>query len=329
MDLNFYVNNKVDELFQNIEFLKREFNFSTLNRKPTILIVDDNSVYLKIITKTLKQHSIFDGANIISVNTSNQAFNLCKEYKPDLMLLDVEMPNKNGFQVLEELKKDHETKDISVIFITTHETTEIESFSLISGGLDFIPKPINPKVLIARVLTQLKLKFQADLLKELAFLDKLTGIYNRRYFENQLDIEWSRAIRNKESLSLLMIDVDSFKSYNDHYGHLKGDMVLKEIATAMNKIVKRPGDIVARYGGEEFMCILPNTNLSGAIKVAEDFKKAILELNIEHIKSNLGIVSISIGLVEKNDNDLLEEFINNTDKKLYEAKNSGRNCIKY
>lgn len=243
------------------------------------------------------------------------------------MLLDIVMPDMDGLETCRRLKMDPLTRDLPVIFITSQESPQEETTALNTGGVDFITKPINPAVVRARAKTHLTLKAQSDFLRSLAFLDGLTGVANRRRFDEYLDAEWRRARRSKAPLSLILGDIDNFKHYNDHYGHQAGDTCLQTVAKALSGALKRAQDLVARYGGEEFACVLPDTDQNGAVLVAETLLRAVRDLDLPHEGTPPGIVTISLGIAsmfasgEAEPKDLLAQ----SDARLYEAKEGGRN----
>ncbi len=180
-------------------------------------------------------------------------------------------------------------------------------------------------------ITQSKLKATTEKLNEISNIDALTGLYNRRYFDDALKKEWNSALRLKSSIVLIMIDIDFFKKYNDTYGHLQGDKCLKEVAEAIKNHAKRPRDIVVRFGGEEFMLLLPETKMDGAIRVAERILSGIENMKIEHSASPINqVVTVSIGVtsVIPDQNISVESVLEKADKALYTAKNDGRNCIR-
>ena len=227
--------------------------------RPRLLVVDDQPINIQVM------HQIFASKYQVFMATSGQqALDFCHKTPPDLVLLDVVMPGMDGFEVCQALKGEPSTRDIPVIFVTAHTDAAQETRGLDVGAVDFISKPVNPAVVRARVKTQLTLKFQSDLMRKLVFLDGLTGVFNRRYFDQQLAVEVARSSRAKSPLALIMLDVDFFKRFNDHYGHQAGDDCLREIAATLKESLRRPADLVARYGGEEFVCILPDTVFADA-----------------------------------------------------------------
>lgn len=244
--------------------------FSPRNKKPTMLVVDDQPLNIRLI------HELFNEEFEVFMATDGiKAVKKAQELLPDLVLLDVVMPNLDGFEVCRILKSNPVTSAIPVIFITGNfnEADEITGFEV--GGSDFIHKPINPVITRARVKTQLALKQQSDRLRSIALTDGLTGVANRRSFDRELASLWRQAQRNQLPLSLIMLDVDYFKRYNDHYGHQAGDACLQQIAEAMQQPLNRPQDFVARYGGEEFACILPATDAAGARYIAEQLRREV------------------------------------------------------
>jgi diguanylate cyclase (GGDEF)-like protein len=290
--------------------------------KPKLLVVDDQPINIQVMFQA------FAGDYQVFMATSGeQALTVCKNNPPDLILLDVVMPGMDGFEVCAKLKTDASTAHIPVIFVTAHTDAAQETHGLSVGAVDFIAKPVNPDVVRARVKTHLTLKFQSDLLRKLVFLDGLSGVFNRRYFDQQLATEWSRSIRGNSPLSLILLDVDFFKLYNDRYGHQAGDDTLRMIAVTLKAALRRPADLVARYGGEEFACILPDTAYEDALAIASDLERQVRAKAIAHESSTVcDVVTISVGLAtrEGNTDGDAAALIGLADHMLYEAKHSGR-----
>ncbi|MBV8379379.1 MAG: diguanylate cyclase [Paucibacter sp.] len=263
-----------------------------LGRRPRLLVVDDQPVNIQAL------HQLFaSDCQVLMATHGAQALALCRDKLPDLVLLDVQMPGMDGYELCAQLKNDPLLSRIAVIFVTARDQAEDETRALETGAADFITKPFNPAIVRARVRAQLTLKLQADLLREMAFIDGLTGMHNRRHFDERLDVELQRALRTRTPLALLMADVDFFKRYNDAYGHLAGDDCLRRVARALKSSLRRPGDVLARYGGEEFACILPETDLPGALGVAQKLEAAVRALHMPHQHSDVGpIVTISLGV---------------------------------
>jgi diguanylate cyclase (GGDEF)-like protein len=292
-------------------------------RRHRLLVVDDQPVNIQALYQAFcADHQVF------MATSGEQALALCETRQPDLVLLDVVMPGMDGHEVCRRLKANAATGDIPVIFVTAHNDVAAETRGLELGAVDFISKPINPAIVRARVKTQLMVKAQADLLRGLAYIDGLTGVYNRRHFDERLASEWVRAARNDTALSLILLDVDFFKRYNDRYGHQAGDECLRRVAATLKAGFKRPGDIVARYGGEEFVCLLPETELDGALVLARQLGEQIHAQQMEHAESLVApFVTISLGVASMRQlaGGSAAALLHEADAQLYLAKASGRN----
>ena len=266
-----------------------------------------------------------------------------RDSAPDLVLLDAEMPGMSGYQVCEIMKADPDLADIPVIFVTGHNGTEFELRCLEMGAADFIAKPISEPLLVARVKTQLRVKRLTDELRSIATVDALTATANRRSFDSALQREWRRCLRSNEPVSMLMVDVDHFKLFNDRYGHPAGDGCLRAVAQALRGASQRPGDVVSRYGGEEFAMLLPQTPRCGAAHLAHRVLDAIQQLGIPHEASvTAAHVSVSIGLGCYDEDSACwvahsvesrfisdvtrqaADLVHSADKALYAAKRAGR-----
>jgi diguanylate cyclase (GGDEF)-like protein len=257
-----------------------------------ILLVDDDPGSIQLMSRMLQ------GVGSLRFATNGtDALRLAKEATPDLMLLDAEMPGMSGFDICRALKSDPMLADVSVIFVTCHSEPafEVQGFAL--GAADFIAKPVSAPLLVARVETQLRVKRMSDELRRIATVDVLTGVANRRRFDDALEQEWRRSRRSSEPLALLMIDVDHFKLFNDRYGHPAGDTCLRSVAQALCGTSLRPADLVARYGGEEFAVLLPQTPRSGAGHVAQAVLEGVAALAIAHDESPTARnVTVSVGI---------------------------------
>ncbi len=298
---------------------------SSITKKDKILIVDDSPANIQIINNILKDdYEIFFGTD--GTSGLKKAYDI----NPDLILLDVLMPDMDGYEVLAKLKSDLTTRDIPVIFITALDSVEQEIKGLEAGAVDYITKPIVGALLKARVKTHLELKKQNDFLKKLTMIDGLTGIANKRRLNEYLE-KWYRILLRKQlPLSVFMIDIDYFKLYNDTYGHLAGDDCLKQVAEAIRNSLKRPYDLAARFGGEEFACVIPEASVKDAIVIANRIKESIDDLKLEHKSSPISpFVTISIGGVSKipDELDKHNEMLQKADEALYKAKQNGRNQI--
>ncbi len=294
--------------------------------RPRILIVDDEKMNLKVLADVLKNEY-----SLILARSGVQALKyIYDNAAPDLILLDVMMPEMGGYEVIKHLKEDHKTKNVPVIFVTALDSIEDEEHGLKLGAVDYITKPFSPPIVQIRVRNHLRFIHQYRLLDQLAHLDGLTEIPNRRRFEEVFKNESARAARNGTRLSLAMVDVDFFKQYNDHYGHATGDAALQAIAKSLQAILKRPADLVARYGGEEFVMVLPETDAEAGKSLAERARLAITDLKIPHAYSKAAAhVSVSIGVVTvglDNSSDPLD-MLKQADQNLYHAKQNGRNRV--
>ena len=295
--------------------------------KTSVLIVDDSPANVKVLCRTLE-----NDYQIKVASNGFEAFTIANsEDPPDLILLDVIMPEMSGFEVCSKLKQSQKTKNIPVIFVTgvSNESDETKGFNL--GAVDYIAKPFSPPIVKARVKAHLELKRSRDILENLSTVDALTGIANRRRFDEYYNGEWKRSVREATQLSLIMMDIDFFKLYNDNYGHSSGDECLKRVAKCLDGLVHRASDLLARYGGEEFVCVLPKTNLRGTVQIAEKMRKRVEKLQIEHRHSTISdYVTISLGTATYLPNKQLgaEKLINEADKCLYSAKAEGRNRSK-
>ena len=291
-------------------------------RRPRLLMVDDQAVNIQVLYQAFATDH-----QVIMATSGQQALALCAAQQPDLVLLDVVMPGMDGHEVCRRLKADPATRNIPVIFVTAQNDEAAETLGLELGAVDFISKPINSKIVRARVRTHLTLKAQTDLLRQWVYIDGLTAVYNRRHFDERLAAEWGRAVRSGAALSVVLLDVDFFKRYNDRYGHQAGDDCLRRVAGALKTALKRPGDLLARYGGEEFVCLLPDTDRAGALTVAELLGEAVRAQQIAHAESTvLPVVTVSLGVCSKRQNHdaTPAALLSGADAQLYIAKSLGR-----
>jgi len=288
----------------------------------TILIADDEKTNLDILGSILSP--IY---NLIISRSGARAIELAKERQPDLILLDVLMPDMTGFDVIEKLKESEITARIPVIFITGLSNDEDEERGFFLGAVDYITKPFNKAIVKARVNTHIRIVDQMRTIEQIGLVDMLTKISNRRGFEERLKVEWNRALREKTSISILVMDIDKFKNYNDTYGHQQGDAALKAFADTASKSLMRGVDFAARWGGEEFIILLPSTNIDGAAEIAERVRKNVEAVSIptdEGIETKI-TVSIGVCSIVPTPNDFIKDFIEKADRAMYRAKQEGRN----
>ena len=293
-------------------------------KKPTILVVDDMTTTLLLLHDLLK-----DTYEVKIAKSGTKALEILESPNDiDLILLDIEMPDINGYDVCKRIKNNEQTKNIPIIFITGRTSQEDEEYGLSLGAIDYITKPFNKTITKLRLKNYLELKMKNDMLEKLSMYDALTNIRNRRFFDETFEKTFSEIKRDKKSLAVLMIDIDFFKPYNDNYGHGQGDETLRKVAKALEKTIKRASDFVARYGGEEFVILLKDINKDGVEAVANNLLNAIRELKITHEFSKIeNYVTVSIGVSYYNSSsDITKlELLLKADETLYNVKNSGRN----
>ncbi len=313
----------------------------------SILIVDDRQENLVSLESVLKPL----GVTVVKALSGNDALRAALHSCFIMAVIDVRMPGMDGYELAGLLRAQPENRDMPIIFLTAADYNEQLVFKgYESGAVDYLFKPLNPQILLSKVGIFLEVHRQRKALAEkvaelqlvkeeleqanrrllnLSYVDGLTGVPNRRYFDEMLQQEWRRAVRDKHALSLLMIDVDGFKAFNDHYGHLEGDSCLRDIARNLAAAVKRPGDVLARYGGEEFVVMLPDTEMEGARIVAEDMRASIARLSIPHacsIVQNRDCVTVSLGVATAHPTIGMDSaiLIEAADTALYKAKRGGR-----
>ncbi|MGE5320831.1 MAG: diguanylate cyclase domain-containing protein [Hyphomicrobiaceae bacterium] len=295
--------------------------------KPRILIADSgpaSPILARIMAQECLIHTVPSPAQI--PETARQA-----DRRPDLILLDVMAPGREGLEVCRQLKADDMTQSIPLILITDRDNAEDEACALLLGAEECIIRPFRLDVVEARIRNQIRVKRRNDMLERCANQDSLTDVANRRFFDLTLDSEWRRGHRDMQPLSLVMVDIDCFKQYNDLYGHREGDHCLRQVAKAMGRALTRPGDLLARYGGEEFAAILPNTDLEGARLMGEQLRRAVMALNIPQQRPDSARqVTISVGCasMRPSANLTCHSLLQAADDRLYLAKHSGRNCVR-
>lgn len=313
-----------------------------------ILVVDDTKAIQDFLKIVLAKAGFTD---LLFANSAAEAFEKLGIHDPqggssevDLILMDVVMPEVDGMEACRKIKENSRLRDIPIIMVTGMEETKGLQPAFDAGAIDYIKKPIDRTELAVRVRSALLLKKETDArkaaleqleeankkLRILSSLDGLTGIANRRAFDEFLEREWRRSLRREKPLSLLLADIDFFKKYNDEYGHQAGDVCLKKVAKVLSDGVNRPGELVARYGGEEFAVVMRDTSVDFAAKIADELKSAVARMKIRHAYSDIAdFVTISIGAAavvpvpELSSGKLVEA----ADKALYRAKEKGRNQV--
>ncbi len=316
----------------------------------TILVIDDSFDSRTLICHILRQEGY---SHILEADSARQAFAIVaglqadtdiEETAVELILLDLVMPEMDGIATCIKLKAMPETAEVPIIMVTADTKDASLQSAFEQGAMDYVNKPINRVELCARVKSALLLKEEMDkrnklaqelavankILQRTALTDGLTGIANRRYFDEFLEKEWRRCRREQQPITLCLADIDFFKAYNDSYGHLQGDECLKKVAALLATSVKRPGDLVARYGGEEFAIILSETPEAGGCAVAKRLMASLAARNIPHEHSKVSDrVTLSFGVAMRTPKaaSTTHDLIAQADRALYEAKNMGRNRI--
>jgi len=293
------------------------------NRKSVLIVDDENS---NIIALT---HILSSEYTVYAAKNGKNAIAAAQKYLPDVILLDIIMPEMDGYEVLAVFKASEVMQNIPVIFITGLSNSEAEEKGLSLGASDYIGKPFSPAIVKLRIRNQIKMLDQLNTIERLSMLDHLTNLPNRRSSDIKINAEWNRAMRDRTPISILMLDVDRFKNYNDSYGHNQGDKALLSVAETLSATIKRSSDFAARWGGEEFIVLLPGTDLNGAYDVAEQIRKNIEKVELPCVDEKLTKVTISIGINiwEHGQNMTIEEFVAGADKALYKAKEKGRNRV--
>ncbi len=295
--------------------------------KYRILVVEDSPLNQRII------HTILgDAYTLAQALTAKETFEKVTQFRPHLILLDIILPDANGFDVLTTLKSMEQSQNIPVIIITGLVNDEDEERGFMLGAVDYIKKPLKNSIVRARVNTQIHIIKQMQTIERLGLIDALTGISNRRAFDTQIRYEWERAIREQSEISMTMLDIDKFKVYNDTFGHPQGDIMLQCVANALSTELKLTTNLLYRYGGEEFSVLLPGTDLAGAVVAAEHMRKSVERAEVFCFNAHCATkatVSIGVATIRPKATDRLCNFIEQADHMLYKAKNSGRNRVQF
>lgn len=314
-----------------------------------ILIVDDLKENHLVMESVLSDPEL----NIIKAMSGEEALALCIEHDFAVIFMDVQMPVMDGFEVAEILRSIEKTKNIPIIFVTAINKEQKSIFKGYEvGAVDYLPKPIDPIILRskARIFKEMylqrktiekqvieleerlneliKMKEQKNSLEKLSLKDGLTGIYNRRGLDKLFNMHWSNCLKYRLPYSIMMIDIDEFKSYNDNYGHIKGDEVIKLVTTAIESSLFRTEDLVGRYGGEEFLVVMPNVDIQGAEVLAKRIIDKIWNLNIKNeFAGGRERITVSIGVATLIPMQWIipQEIIDIADKRMYAAKKNGGN----
>lgn len=332
------------EVVEEQQFSNKDFQINKVN----ILCVDDKPENLKELGSLLQDNIL----EVVTAGSGKEALKKMEELEFALILLNAEMQNSEGYKTAEIMRSDEKSRHTPIIFITEESNDRHLLFKgYKAGAIDYLLRPIDPNILKSKISIFIELFVQKKLLEQkmkeleaikieleeanrelvnLSFIDGLTKIANRRRFDESLYWEWKRAERAGEVISIIMIDIDFFKLYNDNYGHQAGDQCLIKVAKALVECAQRPQDLVARYGGEEFVVVLPETNYKSGCYVAELMRRKVINLNMEHkysIVSNVVTISLGVSTSIAGKDYELSEVMRLADLELYNAKKSGRNRI--
>lgn len=295
-------------------------------RTHRILVVDDSATNTLMMAEALSRHH-----TILVATTAGQAIRIAgRSPHPDLILLDLQMPDTDGIEACKLLKGDEQTSGIPVILVTAGGSESAEQAGFTAGAVDFIRRPISTALLNARVRLHLRLADQAKTLRLASLVDPLTGLQNRRRFDSEVALQWGRSAALSAPLSVIMIDIDYFKNYNDALGHGEGDRALKLVAEALTGALSRTGDLLVRWGGEEFAVMLPDTDAQGATAVAERMLAAVRSLALPHPESQCGTtLTVSAGVADTPapTHMPMAELVAAADLQLYRAKAAGRDQV--
>jgi len=293
----------------------------------SVLIVDDELMSRILLASILEPYFGYETAQ-----SGEDALERCNQSQPDLILLDMNMPDMNGLDLCRALKADSVLSSIPVIFVTATMDIESENACWSVGASDYVVKPVTASTLVHRIKNQLQNKLRTELLQEMTFKDQLTGLFNRLYLSNEIPRLIKQIARDEAMLSAVMIDIDFFKFYNDRHGHIQGDVCLENIASTLNASAKRPFDAAIRFGGEEFLVILPYTDRKGVESIANAMVKNVYDLALPHADGINGRVTISAGYATGPAREFIElgaiELIERADVYLFEAKEQGKNRAK-
>ena len=308
--------------------------------RPTVLVIDPSASNRALICECLRQ---LPEVRTMATGDSEQALQMVRETWPSLILLDTTQQDINGIELTKIIRAwelSRTETGISpwtpIVFLSSVTDEDTLAQGILAGGDDFLCKPVSEVVLLAKVRAMLRISTRQQeicevhrQLKEVANLDSLTGIPNRRHFDDTLAIEWKRCLRTETPLSIVLSDVDFFKQFNDIYGHQAGDFCLKAVASSLSESLFRIEDTVARYGGEEFVAILPGTDANGAYAVAERMRQSARDLCIPHERGIDGHVSCSFGVASTHPNTDMapQQLVKTADTSLYAAKSAGRNRV--
>lgn len=296
----------------------------SVQEKLKVLIVDDEKANINVLSQILSPKY-----TILVAKDGRSAISTAQAANPDLILLDIVMPDINGFETITLLKEDDRTKGIPVIFITGQGSVENEARGFALGAVDYITKPFHNSIVEARVQTHMRMIRYIRMIERLCMIDALTNIPNRRYFDSRVNVEWERAIREGASVSVLMLDLDGFKDANDTYGHAQGDALLRAVAAVLEQAAESRSGFACRLGGDEFAILLPDIGLREAMKIAEAIRAEVEQMAVAHVDGTDTKTTVSVGVSASTPvtGNLIDALIFSADKALYTAKKSGKNRV--
>lgn len=302
----------------------QQFSSLTPALSGRILVVDDVPSNIHTLSNILREDH-----EIIFATNGPDAVRMAKDKRPDLILLDIMIPEMDGYQICAILRELPDTRDIPIIFVSALGEEKDEARGLEMGAIDYFIKPLSPPIVRARVHNHLELKRQRDLLRDMSQVDGLTGLPNKRRLDDALASEWRRCQRAGTPVSLFLASIDLFKEYNLSHGHLKGDDGLRKVARTVAGYLCRPGDLAARYGSKEFVALLPDTELEGAIQLAEQARSAVEALSIPYPLPNDAehVLTISCGVASciPSLDALPFQLLAHARTQMMQAKQEGRN----
>lgn len=292
-----------------------------MNKKHSILIIEDDLSSIAVLNESLGDEYI-----IYSKDNGYDGIIAAKELKPDLIMLDIVMPNMSGFAVIETLKSDRDTHKIPVIFVTAQSNSADEETGLNLGAADYITKPLSPSIIKMRVRNHIRIIEQLNQIEQLGTIDVLTRIINRRYFNELIELEWTRAAENKSLFGFLLIDIDKLKTINKSVGYLNADIIIQLIANTIKQTLSHPSIRLARWGGGEFALILPHTNTDDAVKLGKTISKAVAA-NMLNLDKSIPPVDVTLSISAHSIVPALDygisKFISQVDNVLHLIKAAG------
>lgn len=290
--------------------------------QPKLLIIDADTTALQVLCQTFESdHQVF------KTTRGAKGLALALEKRPDLVLLDANVPDMESHEIAQQIKTHDDTRDIPIVYMAARQDSAAETRALALGAVDVLSKPINPTLARARIRLHLTLRRQAEQLRSMARVDGLTGVYNRKHFDERFELEFRRCLRSRSALALALVDIDEFRAYNDQYGHAVGDECVVRVAGALKASLKRAGDLLARFDGDTFACVLPEVRLEAAPAFAQTLVYAVRDLNLAHARSRTAaVVTVSLGMAVFEPDDLCTapQLLAATSHALAQAKKEGR-----